>query len=138
MKPITRMGWLALITYLSVLTTLMAGEKRALHVPDVENGVSLVRSLCVNCHLIPDTIQNALPAGIPTFREIANRPEQTVQGIYAALILPHYPIPDTHLTKADMHDIVAYFNKLRTNRSRPDMVPVQPKKKGKIDRLSVS
>jgi len=138
MKPITRMGLMVIIAYFSVLTTLMAGEKRGMHVPDAANGVSLVRSLCINCHVIPDTIQNASPAGIPTFREIANRPGQTVQAIYAALILPHYPMPDNHLTKADMHDIVAYFNKLRTNTNRPDRPPVQPKTKDNVDRLSMS
>ena len=138
MKLIARIGGVAIITYFAVLSTLLAGAKTELRAPDAANGLTLVRSHCINCHVIPDTMQSAVPAGILTFREIANRPGQTVRNIYAALILPHYPMPDTHLTKAEMHDIVAYFDGLRRGKHRPKPIPAQPKKKDKTDRQSMS
>lgn|GEM_PF-178813 len=136
MIRIAQRRWTFMVACFAILVTFSASYSREMRSPDAANGKLLARSYCINCHVIPDTVQNGVPAGIPTFNEIANRPGQTADSIYASLILPHYPMPDTQLTNAEMHDIVAYIDRLRTDKGKPNLLPVLPKKKK--DRRSVS
>ena len=103
-----------------------AQDAPAVSPPSPENGLALAQKLCVNCHLLPD-VPATVPAGPPTFRGIANKPGQTGDKIVNVLIQPHAPMPDIHLTNAEMRDLLAYLETLRTDKAAPALrSPVEP------------
>lgn len=96
--------------------------------PSAEKGHALAQRLCSGCHVVEAGADGTVPAGVPPFRTIANSPGQTSQRIMNVLIKPHAPMPDTHLSREEMLDIVAYLETLRTDQSIPPLLP--PKKYG--------
>jgi mono/diheme cytochrome c family protein len=96
--------------------------------PSAEKGQTLAERLCSGCHVVEAGADGTVPAGVPPFRTIANSPGQTSQRIMNVLIKPHAPMPDTHLSREEMLDIVAYLETLRTDQSIPPLLP--PKKYG--------
>ena len=98
--------------------------------PSAEKGLQLAQRLCSNCHLVEDRANATLPAGIPTFRAIANRRGQSGQRITNILLKPHEPMPDIRLTGPEIRDILAYLETLRTD---PSVPPLSPKQGGKPD-----
>jgi cytochrome c len=95
--------------------------------PSPERGHTLAQKFCANCHVIDDGSNTAVPAGVPAFRGIANKPGQTGQNIMNVLIQPHAPMPDMQLTRDEMVDIIAYLETLRTNDAVPPLlVPTAP------------
>jgi mono/diheme cytochrome c family protein len=91
--------------------------------PSPEKGQALAQKLCSGCHLIEEMASSATPAGIPTFRAIANRPGQTGQHITSVLIQPHTPMPDIHLSREEILNIVSYLETLRTDKSMQPLLP---------------
>jgi mono/diheme cytochrome c family protein len=106
---------------LAVAPAAWAEEKKA--APSADKGYALAQRLCQGCHLIEDKAGATVPAGVPTFRGIANRPGQTAQSITSVLIKPHAPMPDVQLTSPEILDIIAYLETLRTNTSVPPLLP---------------
>ena len=82
-------------------------------VPDIPNGETLARKLCVGCHVIdPDT--GKIPqADVPSFQAIADRPNQTVESLTTWLLAPHAPMPDPHLSRTEILDLAGYIISLR-------------------------
>jgi cytochrome c len=101
--------------------------------PSAEVGLKLSETLCQTCHLISDAVPGkAVTVGIPSFRGIANKPGQTGKAIELVLIKPHLPMPDMKLTNAEIQDIIAYLDSLRTDKSGPTLLlPSQPPEKTK-------
>jgi mono/diheme cytochrome c family protein len=98
--------------------------------PSPDNGHALAQRFCTNCHLVEDNSSATVPAGVPTFRGIANKPGQTGQNIMNVLIHPHPPMPDIHLSRAEIVDIISYLESLRTNADVPPLLtpfPAAPK-----------
>jgi mono/diheme cytochrome c family protein len=91
--------------------------------PSAEKGHALAQKLCSGCHVIESEASTTVPAGVPPFRTIANRPGQTAERIMNVLIQPHVPMPDMHLSREEMLDIVAYLETLRTDTSLPPLLP---------------
>jgi hypothetical protein len=89
--------------------------------PSATRGHELAVRLCSSCHVVDDAGTAAVPAGIGTFRGIANSPGQSADRISNVLILPHLPMPDNQLTRHEIQDILAYLESLRTN---PDVPPL--------------
>lgn len=85
--------------------------------PSPDHGYALAQRFCNGCHLIGDNADAAVPAGVPTFRGIANKPGQTGQHIIDKLIKPHPPMPDIQLTREELMHIVAYLETLRVDKS---------------------
>lgn len=101
-----------------------AQEKRPAPSPD--KGYALAQTFCKSCHLVDAGTDATLPAGIPTFRGIANRPGQTGQRIINVLIKPHVPMPDIHLSTEEMLNIIAYLETLRIDQSIPPLLETVP------------
>ena len=57
--------------------------------PDKVQGKSLAEKLCTNCHLV-GSAQQQQPANadVPSFKEIADREDQTAGAITARIMLP--------------------------------------------------
>ena len=91
--------------------------------PSADRGLRLAQQWCQACHAISSSTQASAVAGVPTFRAIANRPGQTGERIKNVLIAPHPPMPDAHLTRIEILDIIAYLDGLRTDRSGPSLLP---------------
>lgn len=89
--------------------------------PSAARGRAFALRLCSSCHLVDGSGKSA-PEGIGTFRGIANRPGQSADRISNVLILPHIPMPDTQLTRAEIQDIIAYLETLRTNPEVPPLI----------------
>jgi mono/diheme cytochrome c family protein len=94
----------------------LAGDASGKTPPDPVSGKALAEQLCAGCHLVSDRQKGRVVAGVPSFDAIANRPDQSVERIFKVIIRPHAPMPDTHLTRTEIGDIIAYLDTLR----RPD------------------
>lgn len=85
-----------------------------LKVPEPEAGLQVARKLCTTCHLIGEPATGPLPADVPSFISIANRPNQSMERITNWLVEPHLPMPDPHLTRVEIRDLAGYILSLRT------------------------
>ncbi len=81
--------------------------------PDPETGKALAERLCTNCHLVGSVRQEHANPDVPSFREIANLPEQTEGAVAARIMLPKHPMPQIPLTKSELSDLAAYILSLR-------------------------
>jgi cytochrome c len=96
-------------------------------VPSPEKGLALAQRFCQGCHLIEGNPSPAIPAGILSFRGIANKKGQNVERIMDALIRPHVPMPDLQLTNEEILNIVSYLDELRADPSTPPfLTPTTP------------
>ena len=82
--------------------------------PDPVRGKILAEKLCTNCHLV-ESAQQQQPANadVPSFKEIAEREDQSAGAIAARIMLPKHPMPQIPLTKAELADLAAYILSLR-------------------------
>lgn len=101
--------------------------------PDAERGLALSEQLCRNCHIVSPRQSSSAGAGIPSFRVIANKPDQTGTRIVNVLIKPHAPMPNMQLSRFEILDIIAYLDRLRSADAGPPLL--KPAKKGR--KLSV-
>ena len=83
--------------------------------PDPVQGKQLAERLCTNCHLVGSAQQQQQPANadVPSFKEIADREDQTAGAITARIMLPKHPMPQIPLTKAELADLAAYILSMR-------------------------
>lgn len=88
---------------------------------DAERGRQAAERLCTSCHVTETSSSQTVPAGVPTMRTIANKPDQTAERIAGMLIDPHPPMPNVRLTRDEIDNIVAYLQSLR----RPDLKPLR-------------
>lgn len=112
---------LLLATCAASAATLAADDLK--HEPSAEQGLKLAEKLCQNCHVIQETAETTVPAGVPTFRVIANKPGQTGEHIKAILVKPHAPMPDMQLTNDEIADLLAYIDTLRDSDAVPHLSP---------------
>lgn len=81
--------------------------------PDPVQGKMLAEKLCTNCHLVGSTQQQPANVDVPSFKEIADREDQSAGAITARIMLPKHPMPQIPLTKAELADLAAYILSLR-------------------------
>jgi cytochrome c len=80
---------------------------------DPKRGHELAQKLCAGCHLIAPAATAATNPDVPSFASIARRQGNTAERLAGRIIVPHPPMPDTHLTVAELRDIVAYVLSLK-------------------------
>ena len=80
--------------------------------PSPERGQDLASRLCSSCHLISSEQKTAV-ADVPSFAEIANKPDQTEGAIMARIVIPKHPMPVIPITKPELEDLSAYIMSLR-------------------------
>lgn len=83
-------------------------------VPDVDNGRRIADKLCSSCHLISDSSTTSTAADVPSFKRIADQPEQSLEALKTWLVSPHKPMPDLQLTRDEIGDLAAYIMTLRS------------------------
>ena len=106
----------------------VAEDKPGKFVPSPGAGRTLAERLCSSCHAV-EGVDSSVPAGIPSMKGLANRPEQTEQRVKAALLQPHAPMPDMRLSLEEIGHLVAYLDSLRTAQGLAPLLPAaQPEK----------
>ena len=80
---------------------------------DKEKGRALAESLCARCHMNEGQGEKQSPTEVPGFRAIANRPNQSMQGVVAWLRTTPPMMPDHHLTQDEMYDLAGFILSLR-------------------------
>jgi cytochrome c len=76
---------------------------------DAKRGQELASRMCSACHIVAAGSAATANPDVPTFAAIAARPDVTAERLAGRIIVPHPPMPDTHLTVAEMRDIIAYI-----------------------------
>jgi cytochrome c len=82
---------------------------------DPQRGHELAARLCTNCHVVDRQAPSAMPADVPTFAAIADRPGSTAEHLAGRIIVPHPAMPGVPLTAGEIRDIVAYIVSLKRN-----------------------
>lgn len=86
--------------------------------PDVKTGHEIASKLCSGCHLVDEkTAKASVPADVPSFMEIANKPDQTSEKIAGRIVVPHPPMPTINLTREEIGDVAVYILSLRQDKS---------------------
>lgn len=75
----------------------------------VAKGRDLAERLCATCHLNPGQMEKSGEDGIPGFRAIARRPDQTIDGIMAWLRSVPPMMPDHRLSQDEMEAIAQFI-----------------------------
>jgi mono/diheme cytochrome c family protein len=108
--PAVRAG--RLIAMATVATCLSAGA--AFAADDIEAGRALAERLCARCHMAPGQGEKQGANDIPGFTAIAQRRNQTHEGIVAWLRSIPPMMPNHHLSQDEMHALAAYIVTLGT------------------------
>lgn len=99
---------------LTILVLALTGTVRAQMGPDPSKGHALAERLCTSCHIIgKEAASGTVSADVPSFAAIANKPNQTAEAIAGHIIIPHPPMPNIQLTRAEIADLTAYILSLR-------------------------
>jgi mono/diheme cytochrome c family protein len=81
---------------------------------DADKGRALMQSLCANCHIGAKPGDQIGRSGVPTFPAIANRPDQTFDGVVRWLRSVPTVMPNHRLTQDEILDLAAFVMSLRT------------------------
>ena len=81
--------------------------------PDPKTGKQIAEKLCVGCHIVGPTAEGTVQADVPSFMRIANEPGQSAEMNAGAIVIPHPPMPNIHLTREEISDVAAYILTLR-------------------------
>jgi mono/diheme cytochrome c family protein len=79
---------------------------------DAANGKQLAVRWCAACHVVTADQRHAY-ADVAPFKEIADRPNFSEQGLVTFLLNPHAKMPNMSLTRIEANDIAAYIRTLR-------------------------
>jgi mono/diheme cytochrome c family protein len=99
---------------IAALGCVMCLSAQSASCQDSEKGRALTRSLCANCHMGARPGDQIGRSGVPTFSAIANRPEQTFDGVVHWLQSVPSVMPNHHLTQDEILDLAAFVMSLRT------------------------
>lgn len=80
---------------------------------DPASGLRLATTWCANCHQIAAGAAGPAGDAAPTFHAIARMPSTTSMSLRVFLQTPHPNMPDFHLSREELDDVVAYLISLR-------------------------
>ena len=80
---------------------------------DAGSGAVIAGRWCANCHTIERAPGGARADSVPSFVDIANRPNTSRESLRAAMTGQHGRMPDFSLTNAEMNDLSSYVLGLR-------------------------
>jgi len=80
---------------------------------DAVQGEALALTWCANCHDVGRTARPATSDAVPGFASIARLPSTTAMSLRVFLLTPHGDMPDYHLGRRELDDVIAYLLSLR-------------------------
>ena len=102
-----------------------AGAQTAAQDATIRAGRNIVVTDCIACHVVPggQAPKPVLGTNVPSFQEIANRPDATVESLRAAMKMArwHDPtmtaalLPMSRITDEERSQAAAYIMSLRAN-----------------------
>ena len=93
-----------------VAAMLLVGAAQA-RAADARMGSSLAHQWCANCHVIGGATRGQDSA--PPFETIAAKHAGDEAWLRAWLTNPHPPMPDMHLSREEIDDLIAYLKTLQ-------------------------
>jgi mono/diheme cytochrome c family protein len=104
----------AIQAYSAVIALVMnAATAQAAQVGVAEQGLTIARQQCAECHLIGKEKGRSTNEKAPTFAKIANTPGMTAAALKIALNTSHRSMPNLIVKDADADSIIAYILSLR-------------------------
>ncbi|MEK4032859.1 cytochrome c [Methylocystis sp. IM3] len=104
---------MASVSRASILLGL-AGAAALIAVPaaagDAQKGAAIAKRWCASCHVVSKD-QSSANADAPSFFDVAKRRTDRKQ-LGNFLMDPHPPMPDMHLSRKEIEDIVSYIRSL--------------------------
>lgn len=101
----------ALAIFITLVQPAMAAQPTKL----IDEGQRLASGLCAKCHMNTGQREKQGPMGIPAFKAVANRPEQTIEDVVEWLRSIPPMMPNHKLTASEMDALAAFIMSLRTN-----------------------
>lgn len=80
---------------------------------DAVAGGKLAQTWCANCHVVGRTQASGTSTGAPSFSSIAQRKDLTPMALRVFLQTPHDRMPDLHLSRDEVDDVIAYIGSLQ-------------------------
>lgn len=84
---------------------------------DAKRGKTIATRWCAACHVVTSD-QKSASADVPSFADIAKRRTDT-KALANFLVDPHPKMPDMHLSRGEIDDIVAYIRSLDPRPAAP-------------------
>lgn len=113
-RIIRQRGGVIVVSLMTACVGLGAASRAAAQdLGDIAAGRQLVERWCGNCHVAGPDESRGSSTGAPTFTAIAQMKTTTPLGLQAFLQTPHARMPDLHLTRNEIDDIVGYVLSLR-------------------------
>ena len=72
-------------------------------------GRELAQRLCAQCHMNPGQGEKIGPSGIPSFKAVAMRPGQSIDGVVAWLKSRPPMMPNHHLSQDEMYRLATFI-----------------------------
>ena len=81
---------------------------------DPKVGQALAERLCASCHVTGrEPRRDTMLVDVPSFAAIANKKGQTIERIAGRIVVPHPPMPQVQLTRAEIAALSTYIFSLR-------------------------
>jgi mono/diheme cytochrome c family protein len=80
---------------------------------DAVEGHRLAEVWCTNCHIVDRATSIGTSTGAPPFAAVARMRAVTPLSLRVFLQSPHERMPDLHLSRAEMDDLITYILSLR-------------------------
>jgi len=103
-------------TFFIVAALVANAAVQAAEVGSVEEGRTIARAQCAECHLIGKEQGLSTNLSAPTFMEIANTPGMTAAALKVALNRPHELMPNIIVKGETADSLIAYILSLRDGR----------------------
>jgi cytochrome c len=81
----------------------------------IERGRALAERLCAVCHMNEAQGEKTGSMGVPSFSAIANRPDQSLEGVVSWLRSVPPVMPNHHLSQDEMFLLAEFIMSLRRN-----------------------
>jgi mono/diheme cytochrome c family protein len=92
---------------------LLGQQAPAQEIGDAPVGHQIAQTWCVNCHVVEPTQAQASSTGAPPFAAVAAMKSATPMAFRVFLQTPHERMPDLHLSRAEIDDVIAYIMSLK-------------------------
>jgi mono/diheme cytochrome c family protein len=97
---------------LAALAVLLPAAAAAEGPGEPRRGIALARNWCTGCHVVEPGGRGADAA--PSFMAIASDTKRSPGALRAWLTQPHPPMPNMNLSRAEIDDVVAYLQSLKS------------------------
>ena len=104
---------LAALTGVPMLSATVSAQSNTSERARAQLGAEIARLWCSHCHVVEPEGTGMVQPDVPSFREVANRTNQTAQRIEGFIQEPHPPMPKLNLTREEKRNLSTYILSLK-------------------------